>query len=200
MLLSIIALQFAPYFNSRFLVPERYSICLLFCPAQLRLVQEQLGKLTAEHVSKAKEKKEKKKKKRKHKEKDKTGGPASALPTPAGDKFLTKNETPVAPKQPTPPPPSVPPVLDLPATVGAPAGKTNQRTTKGQKKGSAPVKRPRGGAKGASRKKSLPTIPGYNSDEEDNAKPMSYDEKRQLSLDINKLPGTLLLWLQLCGW
>ncbi len=29
----------------------------------------------------------------------------------------------------------------------------------------------------------------YNSDEEDSAKPMNYDEKRKLSLDINKLPG-----------
>ena len=29
----------------------------------------------------------------------------------------------------------------------------------------------------------------YVSDEEDTAVPMSYDEKRQLSLDINKLPG-----------
>ena len=28
------------------------------------------------------------------------------------------------------------------------------------------------------------------SEEDDNAKPMTYDEKRQLSLDINKLPGT----------
>ena len=26
-------------------------------------------------------------------------------------------------------------------------------------------------------------------DEEDTARPMTYDEKRQLSLDINKLPG-----------
>ncbi|XP_065313021.1 serine-rich adhesin for platelets-like isoform X3 [Gordionus sp. m RMFG-2023] len=32
----------------------------------------------------------------------------------------------------------------------------------------------------------------YDSDDEDNAKPMSYDEKRQLSLDINKLPGDKL--------
>ena len=30
------------------------------------------------------------------------------------------------------------------------------------------------------------------SEEDDNAKPMTYDEKRQLSLDINKLPGTIL--------
>ena len=42
----------------------------------------------------------------------------------------------------------------------------------------------------------LPAVPGgqplgfdYQSDEEDKAKPMSYDEKRKLSLDINKLPG-----------
>ena len=33
--------------------------------------------------------------------------------------------------------------------------------------------------------------PAFDSEDEDNAKPMSYDEKRQLSLDINKLPGTL---------
>merc|ERR550519_2241713 len=32
----------------------------------------------------------------------------------------------------------------------------------------------------------------FDSDDEDNAKPMSYDEKRQLSLDINKLPGDKL--------
>ncbi|XP_038600794.1 bromodomain testis-specific protein isoform X3 [Tachyglossus aculeatus] len=32
----------------------------------------------------------------------------------------------------------------------------------------------------------------YKSEEEDNSKPMSYDEKRQLSLDINKLPGDKL--------
>ena len=35
----------------------------------------------------------------------------------------------------------------------------------------------------------LPPGFDYNSDEEDKAKPMSYDEKRKLSLDINKLPG-----------
>ncbi|XP_060088165.1 LOW QUALITY PROTEIN: bromodomain testis-specific protein [Heteronotia binoei] len=34
--------------------------------------------------------------------------------------------------------------------------------------------------------------PVYNSEDEDNAKPMNYDEKRQLSLDINKLPGEKL--------
>jgi hypothetical protein len=29
----------------------------------------------------------------------------------------------------------------------------------------------------------------YHSDEDEDAKPMTYDEKRKLSLDINKLPG-----------
>ncbi|KAJ8945813.1 hypothetical protein NQ314_009035 [Rhamnusium bicolor] len=36
-----------------------------------------------------------------------------------------------------------------------------------------------------------PPMP-FDSEDEDNAKPMSYDEKRQLSLDINKLPGDKL--------
>lgn len=38
-----------------------------------------------------------------------------------------------------------------------------------------------------------PTLPpGYDSEEEEESRPMSYDEKRQLSLDINKLPGEKL--------
>lgn len=34
----------------------------------------------------------------------------------------------------------------------------------------------------------------FDSEDEDNSKPMTYDEKRQLSLDINKLPGWLNFW------
>ena len=41
------------------------------------------------------------------------------------------------------------------------------------------------------KKGQLSPVP-FDSDDEDNAKPMSYDEKRQLSLDINKLPGDKL--------
>lgn len=44
---------------------------------------------------------------------------------------------------------------------------------------------------GPGRKKAGLGPPAYDSEDEDNAKPMSYDEKRQLSLDINKLPGKL---------
>lgn len=44
----------------------------------------------------------------------------------------------------------------------------------------------------SSKKKPVPPPTGaFDSEDEDNAKPMSYDEKRQLSLDINKLPGNL---------
>lgn len=58
----------------------------------------------------------------------------------------------------------------------------------------AQSKKPRTNSKATNSKKknSIPT-PGFDSEDEDNAKPMSYDEKRQLSLDINKLPGILPL-------
>lgn len=43
-----------------------------------------------------------------------------------------------------------------------------------------------------SKKKNAIMTSEFNSEDEDSAKPMSYDEKRQLSLDINKLPGDKL--------
>jgi hypothetical protein len=51
----------------------------------------------------------------------------------------------------------------------------------------APAKRLRTNSK--ANKKNAKVLPVFDSEDEDNAKPMSYDEKRQLSLDINKLPG-----------
>lgn len=77
-------------------------------------------------------------------------------------------------------------------------GKTKAKATSGaaskgqnsQSKSSvttAPAKRQRTNSK--ANKKSTKTMPQFDSEDEDNAKPMSYDEKRQLSLDINKLPG-----------
>lgn len=48
------------------------------------------------------------------------------------------------------------------------------------------------GGRGNSKKKAAPQR-NYDSEEEDTAKPMSYDEKRQLSLNINILPGMLLI-------
>ncbi|XP_043939266.1 bromodomain-containing protein 2 isoform X1 [Protopterus annectens] len=44
-----------------------------------------------------------------------------------------------------------------------------------------------------SKKSAKPFLPpAYDSEEEEDCRPMSYDEKRQLSLDINKLPGEKL--------
>ncbi|KAM9689145.1 LOW QUALITY PROTEIN: bromodomain testis-specific protein [Trichechus inunguis] len=47
-------------------------------------------------------------------------------------------------------------------------------------------------AKNNQPKKRKQQVLGLKSEDEDNAKPMNYDEKRQLSLDINKLPGDKL--------
>lgn len=43
------------------------------------------------------------------------------------------------------------------------------------------------------------TLEVDSDDEEDTARPMTYDEKRQLSLDINKLPGWLKSLFQAHG-
>lgn len=52
-------------------------------------------------------------------------------------------------------------------------------------------KRGRTGPKSGKKANKVQT-PAFDSEDEDNARPMSYDEKRQLSLDINKLPGDKL--------
>ncbi|KAK2113036.1 Bromodomain-containing protein 2 [Saguinus oedipus] len=56
---------------------------------------------------------------------------------------------------------------------------------------------PSGGSGTKLLKKATKTAPpalatGYDSEEEEESRPMSYDEKQQLSLDINKLPGEKL--------
>ncbi|XP_017782486.1 PREDICTED: bromodomain-containing protein 2-like isoform X4 [Nicrophorus vespilloides] len=55
-------------------------------------------------------------------------------------------------------------------------------------------KRPKANNKPGGGRKKTPTVQpvAFDSEDEDNARPMSYDEKRQLSLDINKLPGDKL--------
>lgn len=76
-----------------------------------------------------------------------------------------------------------------------PAGKNTKGKagTRGPAKATTanpPAKKPRLNSKAAnSRKRNSVPAPNFESEDEDNAKPMSYDEKRQLSLDINKLPG-----------
>ena len=92
--------------------------------------------------------------------------------------------------------------LVSPAPNASGVGDLNHDTPKGRGRGVAPgggpppskkpkVSGPAGRGTGGAKAKP-PTAapePDYQSDEEDTAIPMSYDEKRQLSLDINKLPG-----------
>ncbi|XP_065170794.1 homeotic protein female sterile-like isoform X2 [Atheta coriaria] len=89
------------------------------------------------------------------------------------------------------------------AAAAAAAKTPKSKGVRGPKPGGAQAgapnsvaKRPKANNKtgGAGRKKSAAVVPAmpFDSEDEDNARPMSYDEKRQLSLDINKLPGDKL--------
>lgn len=78
-------------------------------------------------------------------------------------------------------------------TRGPKAGATGGAAGKRPKASSG---RPAGsGANAANKKKGMAAQAplDFESEEEDTAKPMSYDEKRQLSLDINKLPGLIII-------
>lgn len=150
--------------------------CLYF---QLARVQEQLAALTKEHLQKIKEKREKTSK-RKKKKKEK--------------REPEVKKEPVEVVQPLPAAPSVP----TSAVVSAPPSAVVTDTPKPKKKKqrSPSSKRSKGANRTSKRKSSTaslqpPVLPPYDSDDEDNVKPMTYDEKRQLSLDINKLPGKL---------
>ena len=84
---------------------------------------------------------------------------------------------------------SVPGRNSLPATPKISKSKTPGRTA-GKAAANSQQKRPKPNSRSAnSKKKNAVVTPVFDSEDEDNAKPMSYDEKRQLSLDINKLPG-----------
>lgn len=145
---------------------------------QLKAVQEQLGKLQQEHLSKAKEKKDKKKKK---KHKDKGDEKPMEEPMASASAVLT---SPPAISQPilSPPPLNDPLPKSGPPAKGPKAPKT---PTPGN------AKKPRANPK-APKATSAGSVYAFESDDEDNSKPMTYDEKRQLSLDINKLPGDKL--------
>jgi len=105
----------------------------------------------------------------------------------------------------------VTPAAATPAGIAGPAAAGSRPTTpletpKGRGRGRGTPMGPAGGGSAVKRPKKTPAgpvgrgrpppVPGeegssleYQSDEEDTAVPMSYDEKRQLSLDINTLPG-----------
>ncbi|XP_060596521.1 bromodomain-containing protein 3-like [Ruditapes philippinarum] len=142
---------------------------------QVKELQDQLQRLTQEHMNRLKEKTERKKKRKKNRERDKERidkiidvPTASVIPVPVATTTST----------------------DLNSAKKI-TNKSNKKVTK-----TPSEKRKRAGSKGSGGKKALKTPSSYpvpfDSDDEDNAKPMTYDEKRQLSLDINKLPGDKL--------
>ncbi|KAJ8299919.1 hypothetical protein KUTeg_021438 [Tegillarca granosa] len=153
---------------------------------QLKTIQEQLGKLTEEHLQKLKQKKERKEKRiKKKKPSDK-----NSLDDKVTEKIIVQ------------PPASsvlsnqVTPSLDVSKPLKTPKSKANKTN-----KNLSESKRKRTNSRSSSTKKNksgialgnMPPVPvTFDSDDEDNAKPMTYDEKRQLSLDINKLPGDKL--------
>ena len=82
-----------------------------------------------------------------------------------------------------------PPPSKRPKPSARPASKAKAQGSKGpQGAGVSQVAVPKPPPVPASGSAVAPSL-DYQSDEEDTAQPMSYDEKRQLSLDINKLPG-----------
>lgn len=139
---------------------------------QVKELQDQLQRLTQEHMNRLKEKTERKKKRKKNRERDK-------------DRSEKIVEVPSASVIPVP-------VATTTSTDMISAKKLNNKSNKKVTK-TPSEKRKRAGSKGSGNKKALKTPTGFSvpfdSDDEDNAKPMTYDEKRQLSLDINKLPG-----------
>lgn len=65
------------------------------------------------------------------------------------------------------------------------------KTPANQKTVGQPAKRQRTNSKAGKKANNKTVLPPFDSEDEDSARPMSYDEKRQLSLDINQLPGKI---------
>ena len=183
------------------------------CVIQLQSVQEQLGKISTDKTSRRD-----KKKQRDTMLSGVTMPPAGAgysqmssagrLETPRPAPKYTGNTPHTTRQQPYMPPtrPAASHLLTPTATQppvaahsyhtpsmathsGTPAAQTKS-AAQSRAKGSTSSRR--GTNKPSRRSKTsaaLPPLLAFDSDEEDNAKPMTYDEKRQLSLDINKLPG-----------
>ncbi|KAM4662547.1 bromodomain-containing protein 3 isoform 2-T2 [Discoglossus pictus] len=152
---------------------------------QLKAVHEQLAALSQAPVNKPKKKKEKKEKEKKKKDKDKEKEKEKDNKEKDKEKEKEKHklkpeeEKKIKAAQPAKP---VPPKK-------APAKKANSTTTPTATTAAAPTttnsKQPKKGGK------QLPSAT-FDSEEEEEGLPMTYDEKRQLSLDINRLPGEKL--------
>nr|KAF6461484.1 bromodomain containing 2 [Molossus molossus] len=138
---------------------------------QLRAVHEQLAALSQGPISKPKRKREKKEKKKKRKA-EKHRGRTGVDEDDKGPRVPRLSQPKKSKKASGSGGGSA-------ATLGTPGfGPSGGSGTKLPKK---------------TTKTAPPTLPtGYDSEEEEESRPMSYDEKRQLSLDINKLPGEKL--------
>jgi DNA polymerase III gamma/tau subunit len=147
---------------------------------ELKKIQEELGKLTEEHMQKLKQKKEKSEKKKK-KKKEKLDKKEKVIETPITVPSST-NTTSVTPSVNAIKTPKVKATKKLPLEPKSTKKKTPTVRTPSAKKNKV-VAAGNGG---------VPPV-AFDSDDEDNAKPMTYDEKRQLSLDINKLPGNYVI-------
>lgn len=173
------------------------------CNQKLKMLEKQLFEMQERMRKLAEEASLKKKAKKKMKEKKKqlsTTGPGEAKqgmevhanPPHAAAKTIHQ-VTAVAQPQITSAAPAIPPAATTKTKT------KGQRAPKAGATPNAPAKRAKGAAaagagatRGPNKKKGSQNIANFDSEEEDTAKPMSYDEKRQLSLDINKLPGDKL--------
>ncbi|XP_014032556.2 bromodomain containing 2 isoform X7 [Salmo salar] len=146
---------------------------------QLKAVHEQLAALSQGPVVKPKRKKEKKdKKKKKRPEKHR------------GSRIPAEEDIPIRPAK-------MPKVTKTPKMTKTPksskGGSTQGKRSTGKKSNkSKSSKKSQAVTLSMHQMSAAAMLPHYDSEEEDEVSPMSYDEKRQLSLDINKLPGEKL--------
>ncbi|ODM98442.1 Bromodomain-containing protein 2 [Orchesella cincta] len=162
---------------------EERSKKLMILQEQLKAMQDQM-RLLMDQSAKKKGKKGKDKKKHNVKEEP---GMGMGMGMGIAPSLLNQGATSSIGPVPTMPPKSSKgskKATAAAAASGAPPAKKQKTGSRASKKKAA------NNAVGAALPGAGPS--GFDSEEEDIAKPMSYDEKRQLSLDINKLPGDKL--------
>uniref|UniRef100_A0A1L8DGD1 Putative transcription initiation factor tfiid subunit bdf1 n=1 Tax=Nyssomyia neivai TaxID=330878 RepID=A0A1L8DGD1_9DIPT len=161
--------------------------------ARLKVLQSKLVDLQEEMRKLVEESTNKKKAKKKLKEKKKpTVAPTAPTAATAGHASVGKQISQSGPN-------AHQMAMQVPLSANAKGTKVKgQRATKAVVNSAQSTKKVKSGSgaggtgvRGPGKKKQLATH-NFDSEEEDTAKPMSYDEKRQLSLDINKLPGDKL--------
>uniref|UniRef100_A0A7G3AEW7 Putative bromodomain-containing protein 3 isoform x7 n=1 Tax=Lutzomyia longipalpis TaxID=7200 RepID=A0A7G3AEW7_LUTLO len=161
--------------------------------ARLKVLQSKLVDLQEEMRKLVEESTNKKKAKKKLKEKKKpTAAPTAPTAATAGHASVGKQISQSGPN-------AHQMAMQVPLSANAKGTKVKgQRAPKAVVNSAQSTKKVKSGSgaggtgvRGPGKKKQLATH-NFDSEEEDTAKPMSYDEKRQLSLDINKLPGDKL--------